>query len=341
MPTRFFRSPAVGIALILAASRLYAGLLEGAASLLDAGGHRLVATSETPDVDESSGVIASRLEPDVYWTHNDSGGLPRVYAFRLNAADRARRVARDLGYVELANARNGDWEDIAYGPGGMIYVFDGGADSPYGGSNKCIYRFREPKLDPGGGPVRSSVKCECLRFDYPDPRNAVRPASRDQDRYDAESFFVHPATGDMYVVTKRGEHKIPRALVYKIEARGAQWDGRTEHVLRFVADLSLVVPAMATGADIDDAGRHVVIRDYLSAYEFTLPEGRPFDSIFSTTPQAARLLGELQGEAICYTRDGNEFITTSEVQVVRKRQFPVYATPAPSATTRPASAPSR
>jgi hypothetical protein len=333
------RSLALGLtllaALLLASTPLRAGLFDGAAGLLTSGNHHFVATAEATDVPESSGVIASRLEPDVYWTHNDSGNPPRVYAFRLSPADRARRVAKDLGYVQLRRAFNEDWEDIAYGPGGMIYLFDGGNNQPCNRQNKCIYRFREPRLEPNGRPIRIGVDSESIGFEYPDPKDPKLPAARDDDRYDAESLFVHPQTADMYIITKRNNQGVPRALVYKLAAADVRWNSRTVYVLKFIADLTLVVPAMATGADIDDSGRHVVVRDYLSAYEFTLAPGRPFDSIFSSSPQVVRLLGEPQGEAICYSRDGKELITTSEIEVLHRRQFPVYSSPPPSATSQP------
>src|SRR5437762_2268766 len=75
--------------------------------------HRRIVVLDTKDLPESSGVVASRVTPDVYWTHNDSGDGPFVYAFRLSRADRERQIAHLLGTVELIGATNVDWEDIA------------------------------------------------------------------------------------------------------------------------------------------------------------------------------------------------------------------------------------
>src|SRR5205085_3619918 len=57
---------------------------------------------------EISGVAASRRYPGVYWTHNDSGGKPEVFAFTLDGTD--------LGSYALTGASAVDWEDIAVGP---------------------------------------------------------------------------------------------------------------------------------------------------------------------------------------------------------------------------------
>ena len=40
-----------------------------------------LAVLEHEAIRESSGLAASRLRPGVFWTHNDSGDKPRLYAF--------------------------------------------------------------------------------------------------------------------------------------------------------------------------------------------------------------------------------------------------------------------
>lgn len=316
------------------------------------GSHRWIATSASDAVPESSGVIAARRSRDIYWTHNDSGAYaPQVHAFRLAEADRKTGVARDMGWVELPGAqlRNWEWEDIAAGPGDHLYLFDGG-DNDCVRSDKRIIRFVEPVVDPAGPPVRLKHNWEYIRFEYPDPNNPDRPAGGKTERYDAECLFVHP-NGDMYVVTKRDGHGQTIARVFKVLAKSARWmnppkpgtraEGDYVHLAQFIADISALVTrdtsplarvaGMVTGGDIDARGRHVVIRNYVAAYEFTAPESGPFDSIFKTTPRRVSLFGEPQGEGICYRLDGGKLITTSEIGVLRRRRFPVFTTRPPSA----------
>src|SRR5205085_12428518 len=52
----------------------------------------LLARLESREVTESSGIVASRRNPGLFWTHNDSGDGPFVYAF--DRAARARGVWR-------------------------------------------------------------------------------------------------------------------------------------------------------------------------------------------------------------------------------------------------------
>ncbi len=292
--------------------------------------HRRVAVSETEQVPESSGVVASRLNPDVYWTHNDSGAYrPRLWAFRLSAEDRSKGIAKDMGYVELKSASIVDWEDIAAGPDGTLYVFDGGDNRRCDRTDKRVYRFKEPKIDPAQPPIQTTTVCENMRFEYPDLQHPDRPASSNDARYDAECLLVHPASRDVYIVTKRDRKQVPVTRVYKLAAAAIKWDGHSINVLTFVCDLGWKVPLLATGGDIHPTGTRVVIRDYLRAYEFRLPAGEPFERIFDREPTTINLLGEPKGEGICYSVNGDELISTSEVQSFGLRKFPVFVTRLP------------
>jgi len=281
------------------------------------GPEEFAALSETTLVPGCSGVIASRRNKDVYWTHDDSpSSRPRVWAFRLSAADRKNRVARDLGYVELPGASNVNWEDIAAGPGGTIYVFDGGDNPPCRRTGKRIHRFTEPTIDPDGPPVALTAKFDSIRFEYPDSANPARPAQSNDDRYDAECLLVHPVSGDMYVVTKRSNRNKPVARIYKLPATGLDWNSDRVHVLEFVADVSTASMSMVTAGDVSGDGQRVVLRNYWSAFEYSLPPGELFEAIFRQPPRAVPLTVEvvhmLQGEGICYRLDGRELITTTE-----------------------------
>ncbi len=277
------------------------------------GPHTSGVVTETDQVPESSGVVASRTSPDIFWTHNDSGPYaPRVWAFRLSQADVAAGVARHMGYVELAGATQYDWEDIAAGPGQTIHIFDGGDNPPCDRADKRIHRFLEPTIDPAGDPVSLTLPFDSIRFDYPDSANPSQPAGSNDDRYDAECLFVHPESGDLYIVTKRSNSNAATARVYKLPADAITWNSSNVHVLQFVVDISPAVPSMVSAGDVDAAGRRVLVRNYTGAYEFTLPEAEPFDAVFQQPPRWISLLIEPQGEGICYGADGGDIITTSE-----------------------------
>src|SRR5262249_9771285 len=140
----------------------------------------------------------------IFWTHNDSGDGPFVYAFD--------RQGKHRGVWRGAGAKAIDWEDMAVGPGpkrGQSYLYLGDiGDNSKSRSEIVVYWVPEPRII--GSDSSSTVKnpreteaADIIRLSYPD------------GKHDAESLLVHPATGDLYIITKtRGT----AAGVYKLKA---------------------------------------------------------------------------------------------------------------------------
>ena len=91
-----------------------------------------------PRITESSGLAASRLHPGVYWTHNDSGDGPYVYA--IDAA-----TGKTVATVTMRGIRPRDVEAISIGPDGDLYVGDIGDNLGGAWPEVWIYRFPEPR----------------------------------------------------------------------------------------------------------------------------------------------------------------------------------------------------
>src|SRR5687768_8026461 len=68
---------------------------------------RRLAVLKDPAIKESSGLVASRSTPGLYWTHNDSGDGPFIYGFDSRGARK--------GVWRVAGTSARDWEDIAAG----------------------------------------------------------------------------------------------------------------------------------------------------------------------------------------------------------------------------------
>jgi len=66
---------------------------------------RQLCTLANAAIDESSGLAASRRRDGVFWTHNDSGDGPRLYAFN--------RKGEHLATITVGGAVARDWEDMA------------------------------------------------------------------------------------------------------------------------------------------------------------------------------------------------------------------------------------
>lgn len=258
------------------------------------GAPRITGKIQSKDITESSGLAASRCQPGVLWTHNDSGGGPFIFAIDPKGGS--------LGTWTVSGAKIADWEDIAgfRNANGecFIYIGDIGNNSRARGEF-TIYRVREPQTSDGSSNKKDPLETapvESLRFSYPD------------FRHDAETMMVHPETGVIYVITKRISGA---AAVYRIEP---DFDGGTQKAKR-LADIS--VPAIPngflTGGSISPDGKRAVICDYFAAYELTLPEGaKNFDDIWSEKASIIELGEREQGEAVSYSADGSAILATSE-----------------------------
>jgi hypothetical protein len=242
---------------------------------------------ENPRLTESSGIAASRRNPGLYWTQNDSGNPPEIFLID--------RAGRDLGVWTVDGAANVDWEDIAVGPDQTIYIGDIG-DNQRSRQEVVVYRVPEPVAKAGGG---ATAKATALHFRYPD------------GPHDAEALLVQPRTGDIYIVTKAKEGDLD-TLVFKAPATGSG-------ILKRVGKLDLppefdlaAVTGRITGGSISPDGKRVVLCDYVRAYEYVLPAGRVFDDIWRQNPEVIDPGPRLQGESVTYSLDGESLLFTSE-----------------------------
>lgn len=257
---------------------------------------QIIGTIKTSEITESSGVVDSRCNANVLWTHNDSGDGNFIYALD--------KQGTKLGTFRVSGAKNVDWEDIATlkNPAGecFLYIGDTG-NNDLDRDELTIYRVKEPIVTGDTNSSREkpieTEKAEALKFSYPDYT------------HNAETLLVHPMTGDIYVVTK--EDSDP-AGVYKFPAN---FNSASTSRLERISDFK--VPAipygMLTGGDISPDGKHVVICDYFAAYEISLPANAAnFDDIWKQNITKINLGERKQGEAIAYSTDGKSIYATSE-----------------------------
>ena len=261
-------------------------------------------------VTESSGLVASRTTPGAYWTHNDSGDGPFIYAFDT--------TGETLGVFKVTNASARDWEDISAGPGpqpnkSYLYAGDIG-DNNENRSEIIVYRFLEPDLKPTDKTStkkqpRATEPAEAIRLKYPD------------GAHDAETLLVHPSTGNLYVMTKVA---FKNPVVYEA---AAPLNAGAVITLKRIGEVRVpsIFGGAITGGSISPDGRRVALCDYFQGYELVLPaESNNFDDIWKQKMTGFDFGKRKQGEAIAYRLDGNALLATSEkeadlFQVERRR----------------------
>jgi len=257
-----------------------------------------ITTIKNEDINESSGLVASRTNPGAYWTHNDSGDGPFIYAFDPRG--------QSLGTFRVTGATNRDWEDISAGPGpqanrSYLYIGDTG-DNDQKRAEIVVYRIPEPQLTPADKNTsqkrpRATEPAEAIHLTYPD------------GKHDAEALLVHPSTGNLYIVTKVAFGK---PGIY--EATAPLTTGKLI-TLKRIGELqtSSLLGGAITGGSISPDGRHVALCDYFGGYELTLPQAtKNFDEIWKQNLTSFNLGKRKQGESIAYRLDGNAVLATSE-----------------------------
>lgn len=252
-------------------------------------------TLRSDDVRESSGLAASLCQAGVYWTINDSGGGPFVFAID--------ETGKELGTWRVPDVENIDWEAIAvFRKGEKCSVLIGEIGNSKDGSRTehRIYSIAEPIIDAtSSGSTKKkalmSSAAATVSFSYPD-----RP-------HDAEAMMVHPNTGDIYVVTKERKQA---AAVFRVRPSAGQ-----KIVAEKIGEVSLpaVPEGMITDGSISPDGTRLALTDYFAGYEFTLPaEGGEFSKIFEQKPAVVEIGIRDQGEALTYSADGKALLATSE-----------------------------
>ncbi len=273
-----------------------------------------VGTIALPEISESSGLVASRRAPGLYWTINDSGGPARLYAIDS--------TGKSLGTATLTGAANRDWEDLAADEQGKLYVGDFG-DNARRRRTLSIYILPEP--DPRkSGTVRVEKTCV---FAYPQGHGP----------FDCEAMFVR--AGWAYLITKEDLS----ARLYRVGLDGPEGRTAEAEYLGTVPEASWV-----TGADISPDGRRVAVISYLKVYVYDLPE--PLEKLaakpLASTSGPAQAEGLIrvrpricraamgQAEGICWVLQpagGDLLITNEQRDIFRVR----------AALPRTASAPNR
>ncbi|KOU34543.1 hypothetical protein [Streptomyces sp. WM6378] len=231
-------------------------------------------TIKDPRVKESSGLAASRAHPGIYWTHNDSGDGPYVYAVDAKTGQTVARITME------GVGRPRDVEAISIGPDGDLYVGDIGDNLDGSWSHVWIYRFHEPAQLKD-----QTVKATQYVVQYADgPRNA-------------EALMVHPKTGRVYIASKR-------------ESGGGLYEGPAQlsvsgtNVFRRVGE----VPWVTDGAFSPD-GTKLALRGYFALAEYAWKGGAgplgDWHAVPGTPVQA-------QSESVTYTPDGSALMVGSE-----------------------------
>lgn len=278
-------------------------LLFAAFLLLELAGSRCIAQTfangvrfgvvTATEIVEASGIVASRQNPGVLWTENDSGFGGSVFALSTNGALLARYY--------VPTAFGGNYEDIAIGPGPnpehqYIYLGDIGDDF-LGRFSILVYRFPEPAIyayQSNAPPILPTISAQVIELRYPD------------GPFDAEALMVDPLTGDLFIATKHDEH----SRLYR--ATRAQLDGNGPVTLAFIREMAFSGFRSVSAGDISHDGRLIAMRRNGRAWIWPRALNQTVGDALAATGTTAPVVEEPNGEAIGFHHTGLGYFTISE-----------------------------
>jgi len=255
------------------------------------------------ELKESSGIVVSRTQPGVLWSHNDSGDGPSLYAINQSG--------RLLATVRIDQAAAIDWEDLASGPcprrppsSRCLYIADTGNNSRARRAF-TVYVVAEPLLA-SPGDRGSTPTAESFRFRYP------------EGSHDSEAIAVHPE-GDITIVTKGQSGTID---FYGVDAAAVERAiGSREAIVVDRLGSSGIKPdgrigRLATGAAISPDGTTLAVRTYNEVFFYAAAKDDHGRRTWRDL-QRPCFLGDVepQGEAIDYL-DDETLLLTSESRLI-------------------------
>jgi len=280
----------------------------------------LIGTLKAKKISESSGLALSHLIEDAYWTMNDSGHSANVYMFG--------NKGQTLASCKLKQAQNLDWEAMSsFQRDGKRYLLVADVGDNLARRTTCeLYAFEEPEFKPRKKKLYSKkVKAKKIQFRYEDgPRNCEAVACEKDGSavYLIEKIFLETNK------QPPGVYKLALPNLTDHVAPPEETTEPNEQVL-IAARIADFPFRGVTGASISPDGTRLAIRNYLSAHLFerTPTAGKlpSWEHTFKNEkPIAIGMPLQVQGEAICFSRDNKHLIVTSETvrQPVWKVRIP-------------------
>lgn len=256
---------------------------------------------------ELSGITASRLNPDIYWTHNDSGDSPRLFAID--------GTGRRVGTIAIANATAVDWEDIAsftLDGESWLLIADVG-DNFAVRHNLKLYFVREPDLSQLSPDAVSVVNAE-----------VVQPLSFVDGPRDCEGVTVCPRSRKIMMISKRTEPPV----LYEVPLDLDPARSGIARVAQRVVPLSGIIPPTAaeraipgrlgqyrsqvTAFDISTDGRRAAALTYGNIWVFERQGSEDWSQAFQRPPHRIPVRDLPQAEAVCFVPDSYDLIVTTE-----------------------------
>jgi hypothetical protein len=162
-----------------------------------------------------------------------------------------------LKELEIKNAKNKDWEELAKDKEGHLYIADTG-NNYNKRKDLVIYKISDPNKEKG-----DKIEAEQIAFNFPEQKKY--PPKKSKLLYDTEAMFF--AKDSLYLITKnRAEPFKGEALIYRIPAK--KGDYQATLLGEFIPCTEFSV-CKITAADISPDGKTIALLGYGKLWLFT------------------------------------------------------------------------
>lgn len=178
------------------------------------------------EVNETSGLA---LFDDLFLTHNDSGGSPKVYRFTADG--------KMVDTITISDQKNTDWEDLAQDDQ-YLYIANTGNNL---GKRKKLRILKVNKS------FQAPVQAEVIRISYANQKDFL---PRKKHPFDSEALA---SMEDQLLLFSKDRLNL-RTHLYQVPKQAGEY--------QLASDLSFDVQSLITGADYDPASQTLALTAY-------------------------------------------------------------------------------
>ncbi len=246
-------------------------------------------------LDESSGIIKSRLHQNTFWIHNDSGDEARIFAVTRTGDLISPAGVQNYRGIYVPGAQNVDWEDIASDDAGHLFLEDMGNNA-----NKrkdlTIYKIKEPD------PVKDTTATLVEKYVVYFPDQTEFPPKK--DNFDTEAMFW--TGGKLYILTKHRADTFTR--LFRLDSLKTDRPNGLTYLGTYNTGEKV------TAADVTADGKQIAVLTYKSVWLFTQTQ-----SSSHWLDGEARMLpiSAIQDEGVCFDTPDTLVITNEQRSIYR------------------------
>ena len=249
--------------------------------------------SNLPNIlNESSGL--ERDGEGNFWSHNDSGGEPELYHFSEDGIL--------LHTIKIANVQNNDWEDIALGSNGRMYVGDFG-NNGNDREDLMIYIVNMNNLNPGFNLRSASI----INFSYTE--QTAFPPSDSKKNFDAEALIYK--NDSLFIFTKNRTQPFDgKCYQYYLPAIAGSYEiSRSDTFYIIGAD----VESRVVGADFDTTTNKLALLTSTKVLIFNAQES---NKLISSSTEVLSFVNITQKEGICWGDSCKLYFTDEFIEIL-------------------------